>query len=1167
MSGRTALVASRFSLVVILVAAIAALPALAPTPTRAAPAPGAEDEVAPQDETLLLQNPTVSLEHVVFVYARDLWIAPRDGGDARRLTSNPGTETSPRLSPDGRWVAFTGQYEGNTDVYVISVDGGTPRRLTWHPGTDLVADWHPDGRRVIFTSGRDASTSIMRAFAVSIDGGMPAGLDLPRVAHFSFNADASRIAYTPVRDAFRSWKRYRGGRVARVWVYDPTTHDVDEVPHVGANDTFPVWLDGAVYFASDRDGTMNLYKWTPGAKDVVKLTSDAEFDIRNLDAGGGLIVFERGGALHLYDPKRDATKRLRIRVRNDGLHALPRWQAVRGAVRSASISPNGKRAVFEARGEIVTVPREHGDARNLTESPAAHDRSPVWSPDGKQIAWLSDATGEYKLHVADRRAREDAKVYDLGEGGFFHDPHWSPDGKHILFNDKTNRLAFLTLETGKVTDVARMKGSLGVIRPAADWSPDSEWIAFEHRNPATLYDSIALFELATGEVTQVTDAFGSADGPAFSGDGKHLFFQATVDSGPRRFGLDMSTSAARPGDGNLYVTVLRKKLPNPLAPKSDEAFDEEAEAKKAAAKKRAEAKKKAEEEAKKKAEEEEKKKEEEEDGDDDDGDDEDDDEKEPSDDPDEEPTDDDADEEKPAEEKADEPDAAKKPKAKSIDVDGIDQRILALPLGSSRYRGLETAGTKLLFVDSPQGGASALKAFDFDSRKANVIAPNVSGFEVSADGKWMLLRERNGWFTATVTGKSKKPLRIDNVRVRVDPEQEWPQILREVWRIERDYFYDENMHHVDWDAMWERYRPFLPHVRHRSDLNVLIAEMIGELACGHEYVRGGETPSAPSGVSVGLLGADWTTVDDRFQVAKIYRGQNWNPGMRAPLTEPGVDAREGDFLIAVDGRPVTTDDNLFEAFEGTSGRQVEILLAAKADGSEARKMTVVPIGSEGGLRRASWVEANRKRVDELSGGRLAYIYMPNTGGAGLAAFDRDFYSQLDKDGLILDERFNGGGKVADYVIDVLGNEVMCYWMNRERWVGKTPFATMEGPKVMIINERAGSGGDAMPWLFRNMGIGKLVGTRTWGGLVGISGYPPLIDGGSVTAASFGVMDTEGKWAVENVGVAPDYPVVQWPKEVIAGRDPQLEKAVAVAMEQLEKQEKKALPTYHPPSKR
>jgi tricorn protease len=1114
----------------------------------AAASASARAQVAP--ETLLLQEPDIAGDRVVFVYAKDLWIASATGGEAKRLTSSTGDESNPRFSPDGQWIAFTGQYAGNPDVYVIPASGGDPKRLTWHPSGDTVQDWTRDGSAVVFTSARTSGgRQPPKLYTVPVSGGPATAYKIPRVVNAQLSLDGTRVAYMPTAEAFRSWKRYRGGRLTRVWVFDIASNDVKEVPHVNASDAWPCWVGDDLYFASDRDNHMNVWKLAKGKDAVEQVTTFTDFDVRNMGSDGTRLVFEQAGALHVIDSPGSAPRRLQIRALGDFPDALARWTSVSDAIRDAGIAPNGKRVVFEARGEILTVPREYGDARNLSDSPGAHDRSPAWSPDGAKIAWFSDSDGEYKLLVRDQAGKGEPQAFDVAaadrttdRGGFYANLSWSPDGKHLLFCDKTNRVAYLTLESGKVTDVARIQGSLGEIRPGATWSADSKWIAFEQRNPRTTYDRIALYELATGKVTSITDAFGSASSPAFSRDGKHLYFSASVESGPQRFGLDMSTSAARDSESALYVVVLQKDGKNPFAPKSDEGFGKD-------------------------------------DDKDDDGD------KDKKDKPDhgDKPADRKdkaeiaqdpatppaaavADASKPQDEKKDE--AKKDKELPALDLEGIDQRILALPLPSSRYGSLAASKGQFLFVEFARGDGSKLKRFDFDKKKAEDVADGVSGVIVSADGKSLLTSGSSGWQLMSETGGDKKSVKTDGLRVRIDPSAEWAQTLREVWRLQRDYFYDPNMHGVDWPAMWERWSPFVAHAKHRADLNMIIAELIGELCCGHQYVSGGEMPDAPDGVGVGLLGADFTIDSGRHRIARIYRGQNWNPGQRAPLTEPGVDAREGDYLIRVNGAEVRGTDELYRAFENTAGKQVELVLSANADGSDARTMTVVPIANEGQLRQLSWIEANRRRVEERSGGKLGYIYMPNTGGQGMASFDRDFYSQLDKQGLVIDERFNGGGQVADYVIGVLSSPVYSYWLNREGWLAQSPFFSFDGPKVMVTNEYAGSGGDWMPWTFQRRKVGKLVGMRTWGGLVGISGYPPLMDGGSVTAASFGVMDVDGSWAVENVGVAPDLEVVEWPKRIIEeGADPQLDEAIRVALEDLEKHTPAKRPVYTPPSKR
>ncbi|MDE0915471.1 MAG: PDZ domain-containing protein [Planctomycetota bacterium] len=1060
-------------------------------------APGSYAQT-PLDETLLLQEPTLSAEHLVFVYAGDLWIAPREGGDARHLTSSPGMESAPQLSPDGQWVAFSGQYDGNTDVYLIHVDGGVPRRLTWHPGRDVVLDWNGGGDAVLFRSSRSSGTRNSQVYLAPVTGEFPEALPVPKAYNASFGPDDASLAYTIIPDAFRTWRRYRGGCTTPIWVQDLETHEVEVVPHADGSDTFPRWLGETLYFASDRAGTMDLYCWRRGQTAVERLTDLGDFDLRNMDTGGGALVFEAAGALHVLEAGASEARRVSIRVRNDGLAAVPRWQEVGEAVRAAAIAPNGKRAVFEARGEILSVPREHGEIRNLSASPGAHDRSPIWSPDGERIAWFSDASGEYQLLVREHRGRGAARAYDLGEGGFFYDPRWSPDGEHILFADKFNLLTVIALESGELSPVASVQGSLDSGYLRAVWSPDSQWIALQHRDPATSYGRIALYEMATGKLERVTDGFGHATDPAFSPDGKLLFFAASVNNGPKFFDLDMTTSASRPSNESLYVAVLQADGVDPLGPRSDEGWDEEEE--------------------------------EDQDPDDDD------------------------------EEEAELP---------ALELAGLDQRILALPLPAGNYRDLACTQEALLWIEQTRGQQPRLRAWDREEREAKTLREDVDSFQVSADGKSLLLDSSGEWFIAGADAEDPDALDVESAKVRVVPEEEWTQILREVWRIQRDYFYDENMHGVDWPAMWRRWQPFLAHVRHPAELDLLVRSLISELACGHEGAESGDSPEGPEGVSVGLLGADWIVDGDRYRLERILRGQNWNPNLRAPLTAPGVDAAEGDYLLAVDGRPLTTEENLYAAFEARAGQPVELTLAADpgAPEEQRRTTTVVPIASEGDLRRLSWVEANRARVDELSGGRLAYIYMPDTATDGMDSFDRDFYSQLDKQGIVLDERYNGGGQAADYVISVLDRELDSWWMTRERWACRTPFGLIDGPKVMVINEDAGSGGDWMPWAFRNRGIGPLVGTRTWGGLVGTSVYPVLMHGGSVTAASFGVMDTDGQWAVENIGVPPDVEVIEWPAEVLAGHDPQLERAIELALELLEQQPPRAAPEFYPPAER
>ncbi|MGE0193239.1 MAG: PDZ domain-containing protein [Planctomycetota bacterium] len=1087
--------------------------------------PGASG-AEPPPETLLLGDPDVSADALVFAYAGDLWLAPREGGTARRLTSAPGREHNPRFSPDGRTIAYTAEQDGQADVYVLPIEGGRPRRLTWHPGGDHVLGWTPDGAEVLFASRRHGWPPDPGLYAVRADGSpLPRRFPVPGVGHADLDPDGRRLAYTDLRDAFRSWKRYRGGRTPDVKVLDLATNEVAAVPHVNASDTMPVWCAGNVWFLSDRDGRMNLWRHEPGSDRVTQVTRATrdDFDLASLAAGPDALVFAQGGALHLVDPATQKVTRVRVHVPHDDLARRARWQTVSQHTRSGDVAPNGKRAVLEMRGEIVTLPREHGAPRNLTRSTGAHERGPAWSPDGKQIAWFSDASGEMRLVLAPADGDGERTEIELEGAGFYVDIRWSPKGDRILYGDKGNALWLLDLSSREIRLVARSQGSLGMWQPTAAWSPDGAWIAHEVADPATAFTDVALYEVATGTSTMLTDGFADAHEPCWSPDGAWLWFRASVDAGPRAFGLDMSASTVREHEDSLYVAVLAKDGKHPFGPRSDEGGPAKARGK-------GNDKDKS-------------------DDQDDDGNDKD---------------DDDKDDDKGDDDKGN----ARKDKATRVDLEDIGQRIVAAPHGGGTYRNLVAVADGLLFLSRIERGRTDLMKLDLDERKAKTLEEKVDGFVASPDRKTLLLRQGSRWSLSGPDAKKQDRLDLDGVRVEVDPALEWPQTLREVWRLQRDFFYDPALHGVDWDAAWTRWSSLLPHVRTRDDLNDLIADMIGELCCGHEYVGGGETEKAPDGPAIGLLGCDLEAIGPRYRITRILEGQNWNPDLRAPLTEPGVDVREGDILLRVDGRDVTTTESLYEAFAETANRPVQIEVAGTDAPDEVRTSLVVPIADETALRQRSWVEANRAYVEKASGGRLAYVYMPNTGGAGLAAFDRDWYSQLDKQGLVIDLRYNGGGKVADYVIDVLSRKVMSWWMNREAWPSRSPFGTMVGPKVMLINAYAGSGGDWLPWTFQRRGLGPLVGTRTWGGLVGISGYPPLMDGGGVTAASFGVMDENGQWAVENVGVAPDVEVAPTPKDVVAGRDPQLEKAVALALEALERDgPPPPPPAYTPPTAR
>ena len=1051
----------------------------------------------PPADTLLLRSPTVSATSVAFVYANDLWVAPRAGGEARRLTVHPGRETNPYFSPDGKWIAFTGEYDGNADVYVVSVDGGDPRRLTFHPGADVVEGWTPDGRAVLFASTRSSHSFYDRLFTVPVDGGFEEPLPMPMAERGAYSADAGRIAYNPVRNLWteETWRHYRGGQEPFLWIFDFKTQDIDVVPHDNTNDTWPMWIGDVVYFVSDRDGTMNLYGYDTKSKQVRQLTHHADFDIKAASAGAGVIVYEQGGRLHLFDPASGATTPIAIHIDPDLPDTRPRFTSAVPFIQHVGISPTGMRALFEARGDIFTVPAKKGDIRDLTRTPGVAERDPAWSPDGKTIAYFSDAGGEYRLMVRDQSGSGDETAITLDGPSFYYTPTWSPDGKRIAYTDKRLKLWIVDLATKRpvVVDSDTYEHPERTLSTPV-WSPDSKWLAYAKRQPNQLR-AIMLYDVAAGVPHQVTDGRSDAIAPAFSLDGKYLYFAASTNFALNVGWIDLSSSE-RAVRRSVYVAVLDRTAPSPLAPESDEEPAAPAPAPKDTTKK-----------------------------------------------------------------------ADSTPVTK-IDLAGIDQRILALSVPERDYSALAAAADgRLFYLESvPNQPGFVLHRYDPKERKAEDFLAGVTSYAVSQDGKKLLYRAPGDSYGIVATdGKASVgdgKLDLSTMQVYVEPRAEWRQMFEEFWRVERDFFYDPGMHGADWKAIHDRYRPWLDYVGHREDLNYLIAQMMGEMVVGHNFVGGGDMPRIDT-VAVGLLGADYVVENGVYRFRRVYSGLNWNPNLRAPLTEPGVNVNAGEYLLAVNGRPLRAPTNVYALFANTVGRQTTLTVNSKPTPQGARTVTVVPIASETGLRHRAWVEGNVHLVDSLSGGRVAYVHMPNTAGNGFTEFNRYYFSQLDRLATILDERFNTGGDIADYVEDMLNRPVLAYMATRNGRVFSSPAASIYGPKVMITNEYAGSGGDAMPLYFRRRGLGKLVGKRTWGGLVGIYDYPTLMDGGFITAPRIALFSPTGEWDAEDVGVPPDVEVEMTPKLVIEGHDPQLERAVAVVLDELAKNPPPSHAVPHP----
>ena len=1064
--------------------------------------------------TRLLRHPTVSRDSVAFEYAGDLWIVSRSGGQARRLTSTPGAEIDPYFSPDGSQIAFTATVAGNTDVYIVPTAGGDPKRLTYHPGIDRARGWTPDGRRVIFASVRDSvpAQSYFRLWTVSVDGGLPEPLPMPRAFSAAYSSDDRRIAYDEITLAFvpdwyeaSMWRHYRGGRTHPIQVMNLADYSVEKLPWTNSNDSLPMWIGNTIYFLSDRNFTTNLFAYRVDTKQVTQLTRHDDFDIMTASAGPDAVVYEQAGYIYLVDAKTGKAQRLDIEVTGDLPWARQQFKKIASMIRNSALSPTGVRAAFEARGEIFTVPAEKGDYRNLTQSPGAHDRSPAWSPDGAQLAWLSDASGEYQLMLGDPLGVAAPRTIALPSTAFFSAPAWSPDGTQILLQDNHRNLWMIEVSSGKSTTIDTDNYPDPGRSFDATWSPDSKWIAYSKNLPSHLR-AIFIYSMAEKKSHQITDGLADSISPAFDAGGKYLYFMASTNYGPSTGWLEMS-SIDRPVRRAIYLAVLTATEPSPLLPET-------------------------------------------------------------GDEPPPQPT--------PAEAAPPQPTpSAPRGVNVRIDFDRIGQRIISVNIPPGDYGNLAAGAagsfyyTEPIVTTAPAPPSLRLHRYQLRERTAAPFLEGIRSYSLSADKKKLLYQSGATTWGIVPTDRPAPvrvgdgPLNVAQLEMKVDPRAEWEDIFRETWRIQREYFYDPKFHGNDWQAIYEKYRPLLAYVGHRVDLAYLIAAVGGELTVGHSYLLGsGDVPSEDP-VNVGLLGADFAIENGRYRIKRIYTGENWNPELRAPLSAPGVQVSEGDYLLEVNGRQLVPPINPYSMFEGTAGRQTLIRIGKNPSMEGSRVITVIPIPSEDGLRTRGWVEDNRRLVDKLSNGRLAYVWLPNTAGPGYTYFTRYYYAQQDKEGAIIDERYNHGGQVADYIVSELDRKLMGYFAQRDGQPATSPIAGIYGPKVMIINESAGSGGDALPYMFHQRKLGPLVGTRTWGGLVGTLGFPATIDGGGITAPNLAFYDLSGKWAIENEGVPPDVEVEYAPSEVIKGHDPQLERAVQEGMRLLEQNPVKRVPRPAP----
>ena len=1106
-------------------------------------------------EGRLMRFPDIYKDKIVFMYGGDLWLASAAGGDARRITSDPGRELFPKFSPDGKWIAFTGQYDGNFNVYVMPAQGGQPRQLTFYQGAaaplsdrmgihNEVVTWFPDSKRILFLSRRDASNGwTKRPFSVNIDGGLPEPLPVSEGGLSSFSPDGTKIAYNPIFRNFRTWKRYTGGLAQAIAIYDLKNNTVEDLPHTEWTDSFPMWHGNTIYFSSDRgpEHHLNLYSYDLGSKQVEQLTHFTDFDVMWPSLGPDSIVFENGGYLYTFDLDAKQPRKLTISLPGDRDQSMKHWASAAKNVTDFDISPEGKRAVFGARGEVFTVPAKEGSVRNLTRTPGIREKSVAWSPDGRWIVYISDRSGEDELYIAPQDGMGKEQQITSGYKGFKYAPVWSSDSKKLAWSDKDCRLWYVDVNEKK--QVAIDQGKYGEILNYS-WSPDSKWLAYD-KNAENSYSVVHLYSLATSKVTPVTTSMTNSFAPVFDPDGKYLYFLSDRDFNEVLGNVDFEFS--NPKTTRIYVVTLRTDEASPFQPLSDEAQIKKEENKdellvppgqeptKGKGKKRTEESKEAKSNGK-----------------------------------------DDKDKEKDKEkEKKDE---KEKPKEFRIDLDGIARRIVALPIEPAVINTYLASKGFIFYSTTPIQGLSgpipgespAIHVYDLKERKDKVLIDGVQRFALSFDGSKLLYEAeggRDGHTYGIIDAKPDGPkkigdgaLNLSGMRVQVDPSAEWKQMFNEVWRQERDYFYEAAMNGVDWEKVRDKYAQLLPSVADRYTLTYIMGEMIGELSNSHTYVGGGDYPDLHP-VNVGLLGVDFEADQSAgmYRFKKIYAGENWGQQNRSPLTEPGVAVKEGDYLIAVNGRPLRTTQNPYELFVNTVNENVTLTVNSKPSEDGSHTVQVKPISDENNLRELAWVESNRKKVDAASNGRIGYVYLPDMGGEGLNEFVKQYFPQIRKEGMIIDVRYNGGGFVDQLIFARLRRVLAGMGSNRNWESGTVPPVVFNGAMACVTNHYAASDGDIFSYYFKYYKLGPLIGERTWGGVRGIRGNIPLMDGGYITRPEAARYDLNSKWVIENHGVQPDIVVENRPDLVVKGQDPQLEKAIEVVMKEIQANPKKLPP--------
>lgn len=1070
------------------------------------------------DDARLLRFPDINNNLVAFVYAGDIWTVESTGGNARRLTSHEGLELFPKISPDGKWIAFSGEYSGTRQVFVIPSTGGTPKQLTFYNSVgimpprggwdNVVLDWTPDSKQILFRGNRTSfGDRNGKYFLVSIDGGLETPLEIVNGGFAALSPDASKVCFTPVDREFRTWKRYKGGRATELWIYDLKNHSSEQITSFTGADQWPTWYNDNIFYASDRDLKLNIYKYNTVTRQTEQMTFHKDFDVMWPSGENGQLVYENGGYLYKLNLNTGANERIIVNVNFDNPNLIPYFKNVKDNIGSFDISPTGKRAIFDARGDIFSVPAEHGEIINLTQTQGIREQYPVWSPDGKYIAYVSDASGEYEFYLLENQKGAVAKQLTSGSKAWKYPAIWSPDSKYLVYSDRNMKLWLLDVKTGKQTEIN--SATANEIREY-NFSPDSRWITYTREGSNGL-SAIWVYNIETVKNSQLTNNSFNDYSPVFSKDGNYIFFASDRD-----FNLQFSsfefdylyTKATR-----LYALVLKADGPPLVKKKVD--LEAIAEATPELPQSKTQDSKKV---------------------------------KEPS-----------------KEKVADAAPVSKNQVKVEIDIENIGNRILALPVEAGNYGNLMAAEGGLLYSSNGK-----LMMYKQEEEKTVEVLDKAGNASVSADGKMLIYRSGKDYGIVKIKDDQKVPagkLNLDNLYMKIDPRKEWNQIYTDAWRIFRDYFYVNNLHGVDWAGIKERYSPLLPSVAHRADLDYILCEIVAETNTGHAYVDWGDFQKVER-IEGGLLGAE--LVPDAsaglYKIAKIFDSENWNPERRSPLRDIGVNVKEGDYIVSIDGKKVTLNDNPYEFLENSMKKTIELEVKSKADDKTTRIETIKPIDSELELMYLTWVNEKRALVDKLSGGRIGYIHVPNTAVEGNRELFRGMYAYHDKEALIIDDRYNGGGFIPDRMADLLDRRTLSYWYRNGLEPGRAPGVAHDGPKAMLINGYSSSGGDAFPYYFKKMGLGKLIGTRTWGGLVGISRNAGLVDGGYISVPQFGIFDENEQWIIEGIGVYPDIEVVDRPEQMAQGKDPVIERAVQELLDELKQKPVKKVKAPTPPDR-